>query len=71
MIILQIFAVSREKRFEGGQIDFAVGMQAAQGPLELGHGSVAVENLDLGDEPIESKTNGRIGNVVGLGQFLE
>ena len=60
-----------QEDFERWQIDFAVGVQAAEHPLELAHGRMAVEDLDLGDQPVQPQAHRRVGDTVGLGQFFE
>src|SRR6478672_1992003 len=71
MIILHFFAMCGEQRLEGGKVDLAVRVQAAECAFEWVHGRLTVEDLDLGDQPIEPQADGGIGNAVRLRKLLQ
>src|SRR5437762_5212594 len=71
MVVLRFFAMRGEQGLERGEVDFAVHVQAAEGAFELAHRCVAVEDLDLGNQPIEPQAHGGIRNGVGLGELFE
>ena len=69
--MLLLFFVGRQEDFQGGLVDFAIDMQTAHGTLEIIHDSLAVEDLDLGDQTIEPQPNRRVRDAVRRGQILE
>ena len=70
-MVLRFFAMRGEQGLERGKVDFAVHVQAAERAFELAHRCVAVEYLDLGDQPIEPQAHGGIRNSVGLGELFK
>ena len=61
----------REQSLESSRVDLAVDEQTAGGPFEIVHGLLAVEDLDLGDEPIESQPHRGIRDPVSARDFLQ
>src|SRR5882724_2589943 len=60
-----------EELVKSGRIETALGVQPAEQPLVVVGGVVLVQDLDLLDEPVETQTDGRVGDAVGSSEFLE
>src|SRR5262245_4320492 len=68
---LQFALVGGQECFESLHVDPAVRVQGADGALKSAHLLLAVVHLDFGNEPIQAQPDRRVGNAVGLRQFLE
>ena len=71
MIGVLFLLVLFQKLAKGGGIEAALGVEPAEQSLVVIGGVLLVEDLDLLDEPIETQTDSRIGDVVGRSEFLE
>src|SRR5262245_8138829 len=71
MIGVLFLLVVFEKLAKGGRIETALGVEAAEQPLVIVGGGLLVKDLDFLNEPVETKTDGRIGDTVGCSEFLE
>src|SRR5205809_4689494 len=52
-------------------VDPAFGKLRPQRPLEGARDLLAVEDLDLLDEPVQAQAHRRVADTIGLGQLLE
>jgi hypothetical protein len=71
MVGVLFLLVVFEELVKGGRIETALGVEPAEQPLVVVGGVVLVEDLDLLDEPVEAQTDGRVGDAVGISEFLE
>src|SRR5262245_38257006 len=71
MIGVLFLLVLFQKLAKGGGIEAALGVEAAEQSLVVVSGILLVEDLDFLDEPVETQTDSRIGDVVGRSEFFE
>ena len=71
MVGVLFLSVVFEELVKGGRLETALGVEPAQQPLVVVGGVLLVENLDLLDEPVETQTDGRVGDAVGSSEFLK
>src|SRR6266446_2467487 len=71
MVGVLFLLVVFEELPKSGRIETALGVEPAEQPLIAVGGVALVEDLDLLDEPVETQTDGRVGNAVGSSQFLK
>src|SRR6266487_7204279 len=71
MVGVLFLLVVFEELVKSGRIEAALGVEPADQPLVVVGGVVLVEDLDLLDEPVETQTDGRVGDAVGSSEFLE
>ena len=71
MVGVLLLLVVFEELVKSGRIEAPLGVEPAEQPLVVVSGAVLVEDLDLFDEPVETQTDSRVGDVVGSSEFLE
>src|SRR6266480_1532311 len=71
MVGVLFLLVVFEELVKGGRIETALGVEPAEQPLVVVGGVVLVEDFDFLDEPVETQTDGRVGDAVGSSEFLE
>src|SRR5476651_2021954 len=63
--------IGGQKFFENLRVQLAVGKVRAEMALEIVVNLLAVEDFDLLNQPVEAQPERRVGNIVGVRQFLE
>src|SRR4030095_13927333 len=71
MVGVLFLLVVFEELAKGGRVETALGVEPAEQPLVVVGRVVLVEDLDLLDEPVETQTDGRVGDAVGSSEFFE
>src|SRR4029453_8284510 len=71
MIGVLFLLVVFEELAKGGRIETALGVEPAEQPLVVVGGVVLVEDFDFLNEPVETQTDGGVGDAVGGSEFLE